>query len=885
MSDFKPVVGIDLGTTFSAIAFIDEFDKPVVIPNQENKPITPSVVNFYDKDTFVVGDEAVNRMIADRDNTVSFIKRRMGEPGFKLNIHGEDYTPQKVSALILAKLKRDAEAYFQSQGLDVAVKDAVITVPAYFGMEQKGATKEAGELAGLNVLMIMNEPTAAALAFGINKLGKDQTVFVFDLGGGTFDVTILEIKGNEINMIASDGSPELGGKDWDDVLVSCCSTAFKEKYGEDPQDDSNSYQELYERVLKAKISLSKLPKALITVSHNKQRESVEVTRDLFEELSSDLVAQCKSLSERVLKQANKKWSDIDTLLLSGGSTYMPMIRNLVKAMSGKEAHTDVLPDQCVAIGAAWGAHDIAHPRGCKCCEEFFKRRREEEDKETSKVVDERDIDALNIGTVLTSSTADNLIAKDQLILPYNIGLSVLNSDGQEDVAILFRKDTKLPAECSESLSIAYDGQLSLRFELIEGIGENVADYWKIGDINAEFKLPKKKGEPCDVLFFMPQYGIMKTLFKSENEEVNIEIRLTSSRIKTVSSSRLSDDFEEIDRFLTLARTIDTFKDCHTVYDLFCIKSSSATYSEIEKNIEEFVKTYAGSNAPKFKYFGKTVLAPAERIKRVLKDHRREYNDYLRENDPRIKKIKEFFYFCTKHDGILDSTEKSHLIEEGMEIGLSNEELSNLIELWILENGIKEEAVSSDALSSKKSFDGFGAMTYYEILGVLEDAGYEQIKAAYEQEYIKYNTTRDKEKGSKRFYVITEIWDCLKDPVKRREYDAQLHSEGCTLHIDMPMLVVDRKDTYFFEDVKRGTILTEKIIIKNPIGGLLLGTIKSDVPWIELDRNSILERHEQELSVRIVTAKIDTKLNKVKGNVIIDSNGGLHVVTFEVSIKD
>ena len=231
MKDFKPVVGIDLGTTFSAIAYIDEFDKPVIIPNQENKPITPSIVNFYDKNTFVVGDEAVNRLIADKDNTVSFIKRRIGKPGFKLNIHGEDYTPQTISALILLKLKRDAENYFQSQGHDVEVKDAVITVPAYFGMEQKGATKEAGELAGLNVLTIINEPTAIALAFGINKLGMDQTGFIFDLGGGGLNLSILEIKGKEINMIASDGSPELGGKDWDDVLVNYCSDTFKEKYG------------------------------------------------------------------------------------------------------------------------------------------------------------------------------------------------------------------------------------------------------------------------------------------------------------------------------------------------------------------------------------------------------------------------------------------------------------------------------------------------------------------------------------------------------------------------------------------------------------------------------------------------------------------------------
>lgn len=772
---FSPVVGIDLGTMFSKIAYISEFNKPVVIPNQENKPTTPSVVHFYDKDTFVIGEEAIYNQIADPANTVSYIRRYVGDSAFKLNIYGKDYTPQGISALILMKLKRDAENYFQSQGIDIEVKDAVITVPSYFGIDQKEATKDAGEIAGLNVLNIVNEPTAAALAFGINNLGKDQTVFVFDLGGCTFDATILEIKGNAIKLIASDGDSQLGGKDFDDVLINYCSNKFKEKYGEEPRDNINSYQELYERVLMAKISLSKLPKALVTVCHNRQRENVEVTRGLFEELSSDLVAQCKNHSERTLKKANKKWSDIDTLLLSGGATYMPMIRNLVREMSVKEPCTDVLPDQCVAIGAAYLAYEIVygHPRGCKCCEEVFKRRREEENKKASlyshmppNTVGSRNIDAVNVGT-------DDLTANDQLILPYNIGLSVLKEDGEEDVAILFYRDTKLPAECSENYAIAYDGPTSLHLELIEGTGKNIKDYWKIGDINAEFKLSKKKGEPFDVSFIMPQYGIMKVRFKSKNEEVNTEIRLTSNRKKTESSLQLSDDFKRIDRFLTLARTIDTFKECHTVYDLFGIKSRSARYIEIEKNIKDFVKKYAFSDAPKFKDFGRAISIEAEVIKRVLRDYRKEYDHYLVENDPRIKKIKGFFYFCTKHDGILDSEEKSHLIEEGMEIGLSKAEISNLIELWVLENGVKEETVSSDAISLKKSFDGFGEMSYYEILGIPEDAEYEQIKEAYENEYRKRITTRDKEKGSKRYYVITEAWECLQDPALRKAYDEKL----------------------------------------------------------------------------------------------------------------
>jgi molecular chaperone DnaK len=492
MSDFRPLVGIDLGTTFSAIAYIDEFDKPIIIPNQENKSTTPSVINFYDKDTFVVGDEAVNRLIADQENTVSFIKRRMGESGVKLYIHDEEYTPQKISALILKKLKRDAEIYFRNQGFDVEVKDAVISVPAYFGMEQKGATKEAGELAGLNVLNIMNEPTAAALAFGINRIGKDQTVFVFDLGGGTFDVTILEIKGNEIKMVASDGSPELGGKDWDDVLVEYCSTVFKEKFGEDPQDDPNSYQELYERVLKAKISLSKLPKGQIQVSHNGKRDNVEITREKFESLSRDLLAQCRTLCEHVLEKAEKKWSDIDTMLLVGGSTYMPMVRSMIKEVSGKEPSTDVNPDHCVAIGAAYQAKYRYIDMFVKKCEE------EKGEKEAEK---------------LKKTLLGNLPGIDVTeCVAKSLGIVVV----YEKIVEMIPEQTQIPFQYEGDFGYAYDNQTAIHAEITEGKGENKDEVAVIGEVRLEDLPPRPKGTPIKVIF---TYNENKTL---DVEVIDIE---------------------------------------------------------------------------------------------------------------------------------------------------------------------------------------------------------------------------------------------------------------------------------------------------------------------------------------------------------------------------
>ncbi len=489
MSDFNPIIGIDLGTTFSAIAYINEFDKPVVILNQENKSTTPSVINFYDKDTFVVGDEALNRLIADKENTVSFIKRNMGEEGFKLKIHGEEYTPQKISALILSKLKRDAENYFLNQGQEVIIKDAVITVPAYFGMDQKSATKDAGELAGLNVLMIMNEPTAAALAFGINKIGKDQTVFVFDLGGGTFDVTILKIKKNEINMVASDGCPELGGKDWDDVLINYCSSTFKEKYGEDPQDDPSSYQELYERVLKAKISLSKLPKAQIQISHIGKRENIEITREKFEELSKDLVAQCRSLCAMVLEKAKLSWSDIDTTLLVGGSTYMPMIRNLIEEISGKKPSLEVNPDECVAIGAAYQA-----------------RYRYIEDQIEKIVIEKGEKEAEQAKKILLGALPDIKIKE---CVSKSLGVIVMADNTGREISELIPEQSDIPFTVEGEYTYAYNNQTGIELNITEGTGKTKEDVVIVGTVLLKNLPPRKKGDPIKVIFTMNRDKILE----------------------------------------------------------------------------------------------------------------------------------------------------------------------------------------------------------------------------------------------------------------------------------------------------------------------------------------------------------------------------------------
>src|SRR5688572_2691788 len=271
------VLGIDLGTTFSAMAVVNRFGKPEIVMNAEGKPTTASVLHFYDEDACVVGEEAVKMVVIDPANVVRFIKRHMGEEDFTLDFYGRIYTPQEISALILRKLKDDAEEL-----LGVTIKDAVITVPAYFNSAQRGATSEAGNIAGLNVLSIINEPTAAAIAYGLDRIGGQRKLLVLDLGGGTFDVTVMEINGTKLSTLASDGNAELGGKDWDDRLLNYVAEEFFQKFHMDPRDDAAPYQELYERCLHAKISLSTKKRAVVPVNFRGQRMVVPVEREVFE---------------------------------------------------------------------------------------------------------------------------------------------------------------------------------------------------------------------------------------------------------------------------------------------------------------------------------------------------------------------------------------------------------------------------------------------------------------------------------------------------------------------------------------------------------------------------------------------------------------------------
>ncbi|MER6505134.1 Hsp70 family protein, partial [Streptomyces sp. NPDC001455] len=348
-------VGIDLGTTNSVVAVL-EAGEPTVITNTEGARTTPSVVAFAKKGEVLVGEVAKRQAVTNVERTARSVKRHMGDAQWRFpgsgDIDGKRYTAQEISARVLQKLKRDAEAYLGDD-----VQDAVITVPAYFNDAQRTATKEAGQIAGLNVLRIINEPTAAALAYGLDK-ENDQTILVFDLGGGTFDVSLLEIGEGLVEVKATNGDTHLGGDDWDQRVVDHLVERFKNGYGVDLSKDKMALQRLREAAEKAKIELSSATETTINLPYISASAEgplhldEKLTRSQFEQLTAALLERCKTPFHNAVKDAGVKVSDIDHVILVGGSTRMPAVTELVRELTGKDPHKGVNPDEVVAIGAS-----------------------------------------------------------------------------------------------------------------------------------------------------------------------------------------------------------------------------------------------------------------------------------------------------------------------------------------------------------------------------------------------------------------------------------------------------------------------------------------------------------------------------------------------------
>ena len=353
------VFGIDLGTTCSCIAYIDEDGKPVVLKNSEGELKTPSAVYFESPTSVIVGQMA--KEIADLypDQVVTFINRNIGRPGFSLNINGVDMKPEEISAYILKKVVKDAEDTLRYEGkLDdgESIKDVVITCPAYFGIAERDATMTAGIIAGLNVLATINEPIAVAITYGVTDDSQSKTVLVYNLGGGTFDITMINIKPGEIRVICSDGDLNLGGKDWDDRVLMYLAERYQEKTGTSDNilEDAETYQELMLLAERVRKRLSSKAKASIAVNYMGERARIELTREKFDELTEDLLTRTIDLMEKIFKEAEKKnykKEDVSEILLVGGSSKMPQVMERVKSAFGIETRM-FDPDEAKVKGAA-----------------------------------------------------------------------------------------------------------------------------------------------------------------------------------------------------------------------------------------------------------------------------------------------------------------------------------------------------------------------------------------------------------------------------------------------------------------------------------------------------------------------------------------------------
>ena len=549
------IIGIDLGTTNSCVAVM-EGGEPVVITNSEGARTTPSVVSFQANGERLVGQVAKRQAITNPDKTIMSIKRHMGTD-YKVNIDGKDYTPQEISAMILQKLKADAEAY-----LGEKVTEAVITVPAYFNDAERQATKDAGRIAGLDVKRIINEPTAASLAYGLDKMDSAHKILVYDLGGGTFDVSILDLGDGVFEVVSTNGDARLGGDDFDQRIIDYIAEDFKSQNGIDLRQDKMALQRLKEAAEKAKIELSSSTQTLINLpfitadATGPKHIDMTLTRAKFNELTHDLVERTINIMKEALKSGNVSLNDIDKVILVGGSTRIPAVQEAVKNFTGKEPSKGVNPDECVAMGAAIQAG------------------------------------------VLTGDVKDVLLLD---VTPLTLGIETLGGVATP----LIERNTTIPARKSQIFSTAADNQTSVEIHVVQGERQMAADNKTLGRFTLSGIAPAPRGIPqIEVAFDIDANGIVKVSAtdKATGKEANITITASTnlSDAEIDKAVKEAEQFAEEDKKRKEAIEVKNNAE-QTVYQTektlneLGDKVSAEEKSEIEAKIEEVKKVKDGDD--------------------------------------------------------------------------------------------------------------------------------------------------------------------------------------------------------------------------------------------------------------------------------------------------